>query len=84
MDRVRCPQCGGDTSVVGWTDVPDHARYFQSDGIHCVRHLLWHFGQATHVDLPDLFRACLSCALIWNSLPPEQLRDRRPRGCGRR
>jgi hypothetical protein len=74
MDPARCPRCGDNTTVAGWQDVPDHARYFQPDGIHWLRHMLWHFGQTTHVNLPDRFQACLACGLIWNSLPPEQLR----------
>jgi hypothetical protein len=55
--------------------VPDHARHFQPDGIHWLRHLLWHFGETTHVDLPDRFRACLTCGLIWNSLPLDRLQE---------
>ena len=75
MDRAHCPRCGADTTVAGWTDEPDHARSFQPDGIHWLRHLLRHFGETTHVHLPERFRACLACGLIWNSLPPEQLRE---------
>jgi hypothetical protein len=48
---------------------------FQPDGIRWLRHLLSHFGETTHVRLPDRFRACLACGLIWNSLTPEQLRE---------
>ena len=72
MEKVRCPRCGDNTTVAGWNDVPEHAHSFQPDGIHWLRHVLWHFGETTHVDLPDRFRACLACGLIWNSLPPEQ------------
>ncbi len=74
MEKVRCPRCGDNTTVAGWNDVPEHAHSFQPDGIHWLRHVLWHFGETTHVDLPDRFRACLACGLIWNSLPPEQMR----------
>jgi hypothetical protein len=74
MDHAPCPRCGADTSVAGWSDSPDQSHLFQPDGIHWMRHLLWHFGETTHVRLPDRFRACLACGLIWNSLPPEELR----------
>ena len=73
MDRATCPRCGDAATVAGWADAPDRARSFQPDGIHWLRHLLWHFGEATHLGLPERFRACLGCGLIWNSLPPEQL-----------
>jgi hypothetical protein len=75
MDRTPCPRCGDDSTVTGWADKPDQPHFFQPDGIHWLRHLLWHFGQTTHVPLPERFRACLSCGLIWNSLPTEQLRE---------
>lgn len=75
MDCARCPRCGDDTTVAGWADLPDHALSFQPDGIHWLRHLLWHFGETTHVQLPERFLACLECGLIWNSLPPERLRE---------
>jgi hypothetical protein len=75
MNRTPCPRCNDNTTVVGWADAPDHARSFQPDGIHWLRHLLWHFGQTTHVRLPERFQACLACGLIWNSLPTEQLRE---------
>ena len=75
MDLASCPRCGASTTVAGWTDAPNHAHSFQPDGIHWLRHLLWHFGEATHVRLPERFRACLACGLIWNSLPPERLRE---------
>jgi hypothetical protein len=75
MDRALCPRCGEGTTVTGWTDEPDHARSFQPDGIRWLRHILWHFGETTHVHLPERFRACLACGLIWNSLPAEQLRE---------
>jgi hypothetical protein len=48
---------------------------FQPDGIHWLRHLFRRFGESTHVRMPDRFRACQACGLIWNSLPPEQLRE---------
>jgi hypothetical protein len=73
MDHVHCPRCGDDSTVTGWGDTDEHA--FQPDGIHWLKHVLWHFGQTTHVSLPDRFRACLACGLIWNSLPPDQLRE---------
>jgi hypothetical protein len=75
MDRAPCPQCGDDSTVAGWADKPDHAHFFQPDGIHWLRHLLRHFGQNNHVSLPDRLRACLTCGLIWNSLDAEQLRE---------
>jgi hypothetical protein len=75
MDRVPCPRCGDDKSVVGWTDPPEQSCSFQPDGIHWLRHLLWHFGETTHVRLPDRFRACQARGLICNSLSPEQLRE---------
>jgi hypothetical protein len=75
MDHESCPKCGDNSTVAGWNDEPDHAHVFQPDGIHWLRHLLWHFGETTHVDLPDRFRACLACGLIWNRLPPEKLRE---------
>lgn len=75
MHHTSRPRCGAETTVTGWNDVPDHARSFQPDGIHWPRHLLWHYGEATHVDLPERFRACLGCGLIWNSLPPGKLRE---------
>ncbi len=75
MDHTHCPRCGDKTTVAGWTDAPDHAVSFQPDGIHWLRHLLWHFGETTHVRLPERFRACLACGLIWNSLPPGKLRE---------
>jgi hypothetical protein len=75
MEHVPCPRCGDDKSVAGWTDPPDKACSFQPDGIHWLRHLLWHFGETTHIRLPDRFRACQACGLIWNSLSPEQLRE---------
>jgi hypothetical protein len=75
MDRAPCPQCGDDSTVAGWADEPDLAHFFRPDGIHWLRHLLRHFGQNTHVSLPDRFRACLTCGLIWNSRDAEQLRE---------
>jgi hypothetical protein len=75
MDHTPCPRCGDDKTVAGWCDLPDQSHLFQPDGIHWLRHLLSHFGESTHVRLPDRFRACLACGLIWNSLPPEQLRE---------
>ena len=70
MDRAPCPRCGDDKTVAGWCDLPDQSHLFQPDGIHWLRHLLSHFGESTHVRVPDRFRACLACGLIWNSLPP--------------
>ena len=75
MEPATCPRCGVDTTVAGWTDESEHARSFQPAGIHWLRHLLWHYGETTRVRLPDRFQACLACGLIWNSLPPEQLRE---------
>ena len=74
MEHARCPRCGTDTTVVGWSDTSDQHRSFQPDGIHWLRHLLMHLGETTQIHLPDRYRACLECGLIWNSLPPEQLR----------
>ena len=75
MDRTPCPRCGDDKTVAGWTDGPENARSFQPDGIHWLRHLLWHFGETTHVRLPERFRACLACGLALASLNPEELRN---------
>jgi hypothetical protein len=75
MDHARCPRCGENETVAGWTDLPEQSCSFQPDGIHWLRHILWHFGETTHVRLLERFRACLACGLIWNCLPPEQLRD---------
>jgi hypothetical protein len=75
MDNAPCPRCGDDKTVAGWSDLPDHSCSFEPDTMHWMRHLLWHFGESPHVRLPDRFRACLSCGLIWNSLPPERLRE---------
>ena len=73
MEHAPCPRCGADTTVVGWSDTSDQHRSFQPDGIHWLRHLLMHLGETTQIHLPDRYRACLECGLIWNSLPPEQL-----------
>jgi hypothetical protein len=75
MDHTPCPRCGDDSSVAGWTDPQEQSWLFQPDGIHWLRHLFRRFGESTHVRMPDRFRACQACGLIWNSLPPEQLRE---------
>jgi hypothetical protein len=48
-------------------------QYFQPFGIHWLGHLVWRFGQATEVRMPEPYRACLDCGLVWNNLRPEKL-----------
>ena len=37
-------------------------------------HLLRRFGQATDVRMPEPYRACLDCGLVWNNLYSDKLR----------
>jgi hypothetical protein len=75
MSHTPCPRCGGVRTVAGWADDPGHAASFQPDGVHWLRHLLWHCGESTHVALPDRFRACLARGLVWNRPAADQLSE---------
>ena len=48
-------------------------QYFQPFGIRWMGHLLRRFGQATDVRMPEPYRACLDCGLVWNDLGPDKL-----------
>ncbi len=74
MDYAPCPRCSDDGAEAGWTDSEAQCSLFQPDGIYRLRQLFWHFGESIHVRMPERFRPCQACGLIWNNLPPEAMR----------
>jgi len=40
-------------------------------------HLLRRFGRPTDVRMPEPYRACLDCGLVWNNLDPGKRRKLR-------
>jgi hypothetical protein len=49
-------------------------QYFQPAGIHWIAHLLLRLGRTTDVRMPEPYRACVDCGLVWNNLRADKLR----------
>jgi hypothetical protein len=72
-----CPRCGKNAIVNGRGAVVPIDQYFQPFGVHWVDHLLRRFCRATDVRMPEPYRACLDCGLVWNHLHPGNRRKLR-------
>ncbi len=73
MSSKPCPRCGKNAIVTGRGAMCPVDQYFQPIGIRWMGHLLRRFGQSTDVRMPEPYRACLDCGLVWNELRPAKL-----------
>jgi hypothetical protein len=76
MDAEVCPCCFSSAIVAGSTSPIDFTtQHFRPFLRRNLRYWLCHFNIHTGVEVPEGFRACLSCGLVWGRLPANKLRD---------
>ena len=73
MEGELCPRCGAADQVAGAANpagAPDHFLPHLRRGL---KYWLFQWNSLRGVALPEGFRACLSCGLVWSSLAPQDL-----------
>jgi hypothetical protein len=69
MATELCPRCGSADVTAGWIYGRGPIVRFRPQGLG-----LWSFLLGRGVSLKNPTVACLSCGLIWSSMPPEEIR----------
>ena len=75
MNNDHCPHCGASATIAGTTSASEGGVRFRPFLRRGIRYCFIHMGNATGVELPEGFRACLSCGFVRGRLSPEKLRD---------